>query len=189
MHLGDNQGCWPRDGHGDRPRIVAIQRGDGGDLLVDEARFEASGLPRDVRRVPFQSRRASPRAADRSWHHQVNLTSRRNPCDRARGHPRPDALTAMETRCGHRGQNVRDGEDETGIQGEVSVARELGDRQLDAAGIELDRMGADEDRRVALSAESHERGEQNAAGCHIQRIRHARLTHGRASSPSTLPPR
>jgi hypothetical protein len=74
-----------------------------------------------------------------------------------------------------------------GVECEVGVGRERGDRQFDGAGVQVDGLRADQDHGLSLRAKRIEGIEEDAAGDDVLRIRRARHVRFRASTRSALP--
>lgn len=67
--------------------------------------------------------------------------------------------------------------------GEIGIRCVLGDRHVGVARMEVDRLRADEDDRVAMLGERLRRVEQPGASSDVERIRHARHPRFPASTP------
>ena len=158
--------------------------------------MSAASRPRaflgDVLRVARESCGATAGAADRLWHHQIHFDVGGRAVDVARHDPCADAIAAREPRGGHRrcdfGRLLQQG----GVECEIGVSRERGDRQFDGTSVQVDRLRADQDHRLSLCPERVEGIEEDAAGddvpvdqvrqtCSLARI------HSISASPSFGP--
>lgn len=168
MDLRDEQSGWA--GHCDPapPPVVSGKRRDLPRLVVDECRFEPARLPGGAIAVLAEPRTSPATPADRLWHEQV---------DHHTLVPEPDSRLLEiqdESARPHRLLQFWRVVQLGGIERDVTVARVRRDRQVTLAGVEVDRLRADEHQRVALVAERVKRVEQHAARLDVDRIRHAR---------------
>lgn len=70
-----------------------------------------------------------------------------------------------------------EGGEERRVQGQGGVGREIGDRQHRPPGIQVDRLGADDDDRGAVLAQSLQRVEQDPPGFDVLRLRGWLVAH------------
>jgi hypothetical protein len=99
------------------------------------------------------------------------------------GPPHPDvALGAREARLLERLLQGRDLGQQRGVEGQVCVGGVRGDADVRVAGVEVDGLGADKDRGLAVVADRLQRVEEHPPRDHIELI-HATAPIARPSSP------